>query len=639
MARYVSNTLEYVQYEQNTPRSSTMLVEHSYARSGGHKYTVTNFPLKIGDKVFIRNLGFTPSGGFTESPYIIVDNGDNVNLSVNQSALFSVKQNFTIKSVDNKTQNASYKSNFEIFEYHPPTIELASPDDVELKDGMTLNISGKIFDSYVGNVITIKYKIDNVFEGVLTTIISSGTENSFNKRLVYKNGKLFDDLKEITGVLTSHTPHLVYVWAEDSIGSKTDTKTGTFTVDYSEDSPDKSPTTLIGSIPVSQDFIRVMQSSTKKLFVKLEFYDSNMSYISEFTKEVSEKDLGEVSVDLRRPVRRTFSFSLNNNNNLFDWGENNLIWIDKRVKLYIGLKLPDGSVEYAPQGVFIISEPQDSHTADGKKTVITGQDKMWLMTDRRGKFIYETTLEEGLNIGEALKLIAMKSGETLFNFDEITETVPYTLTYQAGDNIYKALEELSLLAKGIIYYDVFGYLRFKKIDLDAYDNEPIHWFYRYNDPNEKFYTGNIRKFDETELANHIIVLGGSGQTAISSFEIIVDEENPIWRGNPYSIQKIGTLTYFHNNGNPDGLLTTDDECKWRAKYELMHRLQYAERVSLSITPNYIHDAGEIIEIVDEENSVEGKYLLERFSLPINPSIMTCECVKQKKVITDWDFIE
>lgn len=417
-------------------------------------------------------------------------------------------------------------------------------------------------------------------------------------------------------------------------------------------------------IPASQNFINAMERPVKELYLKIEIYDSKMNFISEITKKVSAKDIGTLSVDRTRPIRRSFSFTLDNASNEFTWGEDNLIWIDKRIKIYTGLKLPkttcqmlidrnvtcndlknktcmeltaDNSIEYIPQGVFILSEPTASHNKDGKKVTITGQDKAFLMTDKRGKFVNEQIIEKGAPISTAIKLIAQGAGETMFLFDDIDAIVPYELTYQPDDNRWKAIEELADFAKCDIYYDVNGYLRLQKYETDI-DLEPVVWTYKYGDHSERFYAGNVRKMDETDLANHIRVLGGSGQTATVIYDLVVDDNDPLWKGSPYSIQKIGRILYNHNNGQPDSLITTKDEAKWRAKYELMNRLGYAEKVELSLAPNWLHDAGDVIQIEDKEDGVTGKYKINSFQLPLIPNMMSCECVKYRKVISDWNEI-
>lgn len=388
-------------------------------------------------------------------------------------------------------------------------------------------------------------------------------------------------------------------------------------------------------IQASVDFIRAMKNPIKQVYLKLEMYDSQMRFIKEITSKVTRDSIGSLSVDADRDIRRSFSFTLNNKNNEFDWGSSEDVWIDKRVKLFTGLKTPKG-IDYVPQGVFILSEPSDTHNFDGKYTNVTGQDKAYLYTGNRGKFLNQLTIAVGTKITDAIKLIAR--GETLFNFDNVTTTVPYELTYEPNSNRWEAIKELALLAKCEVFYDVYGYLRLRQIDLNQINNYSPVWSYKYNGPTERFYAGNVRTMDEGTLANHILVLGGGSSTAVVRYELIVTNTDPLWANSPYAIEKIGESIYFHNNGNSDPVLMTTDDCKFRAKYELMKRLGYTERVSMNISPNYLHEVNELIFIQDDENNVQGNYVLKSFSLPLNPSLMSCECYKQEIVISNWDFI-
>lgn len=390
-------------------------------------------------------------------------------------------------------------------------------------------------------------------------------------------------------------------------------------------------------IPCSQDYLNALRAPIKEVYIKFEFYDYQMNYINEFTKQITENDLGSISVSSDRFVQRNFSFTLFNEQNEFTFSENSLVWIDKHVKLFLGLKLRNGIIEYVPQGVYCVTEISDSHTASGKYTKISAQDKGWKMVDKRGKFKNRLTLETGANIGESIKTLAGKVGETMFNFDSTYITIPYTIIYEPDNSIGDAISELALLARCTVGYDVFGFLRLKNIDLDEFDKIAPSWSYVYGDPNERFYAGNVRKMDESDLANHIVVYGGSSETVTSSYELIVTESNPLFQDSPYSIEKIGDIIYFHNNGNPDPLLDADS-CKYRAKYSLMQKLGYSEKLSLSISPNFLHDVNDVIQIEDVENNVSGKYLLKNFSIPLKPDLMSCECLKHRKVIESWDFI-
>jgi hypothetical protein len=387
-------------------------------------------------------------------------------------------------------------------------------------------------------------------------------------------------------------------------------------------------------IPYSDNFRKALLSPSKTLYVKMEMYDNQMNFIESIEKQVSQNDIGSISVDKSRPIRRNFSFSLINKDGKYTWNENSLVWINKRVKIYSGLQLKDGSIEYIPQGVFILTEPQTQHNPSGNITSISGQDKAYLYNDKRGKFVYETTIAEGINIATGIKTIA--EGETLFLFDNVTETVPYELTYSTSDNRWKAMQELAEFAKCEIFYDVNGYLRLKKVeDLNDLQNEAAVWSFTKGD---MFYAGNVRKMDESNLYNHYIAIGGGAENQTVRDEIIITESDPKWVNSPYSIEKIGRCVYFHNDGNADTLLSTVEECHWRNKYELMNRLGYSEQVSMNIAPLFVLDASDIINVEDSENGVTGRYMVNKFDIPLKPQLVTVECSKEVEIVTDWSAI-
>lgn len=385
----------------------------------------------------------------------------------------------------------------------------------------------------------------------------------------------------------------------------------------------------------STQYLHALQIPLKSMFIKIELYDSKMNYIKEITQNVTS-DIGFINVNNSNPIRRSFSLRLDNSKGEYLFGKDNLIWLNKRLILYTGLQLPNGEIEYIKQGVFVLTEPSDSHGLDGKYANITAVDKAFFLTDKRGKFINETVIEKGAKISSVIRTIASAVGETMFNFDDIADLVPYELSYEGTENRWTAIEELASFAKCKVYYDVNGYLRLKKLDLNEINTYPSVWTFKIGDP---FYAGNVRKMNDSELYNDIVVLGGSSDTATARYRLTVDETNSLWTNHPYSIQQIGLNTYHHNQGNPDPLLGgSDEECKWRAKYELMRKLGYTEELSLNIAPHFLLEADDIIEVYDQNNNVEGKYIINDVNIPLSPQAMTMNIQKKVQVISNWNFI-
>lgn len=389
-------------------------------------------------------------------------------------------------------------------------------------------------------------------------------------------------------------------------------------------------------IIASANFMNAMKSQNTQVFLKLELYDQNYNFLKEISQQITT-NIGSITITNDSPIRRSFSLNLDNTLGDFFFGENNLIWLDKRFKLYVGLKMWSGDIEYVPLGVYVLTQPQNQHTTQVNDTTINAVDKAYFMTDKRGLFVNNVTISTGAKITDAIRTLASQFGETLFNFDDVEDLVPYDLTYSGTDNVWKALQELAQIAKCVIYYNVYGYLTLRKIDLNYFDNQPITWSYNFDDQdNERFYAGSVRQLDDSNLYNDIVVLGGSSDTATCSYRLTVDETNPIWAGNPYSIQKIQNVTYYWNNGSPDSLLLTNDDCKFRAKYELMNRLGMTEKIQMSLALNFLHDVNDCVFVQDSKNGITGnKYIINQINLPLALQAMTMDVQKYEPVITDW----
>lgn len=114
-----------------------------------------------------------------------------------------------------------------------PTLTLTNPaDNQTLQEGSTFNVQGSASDVDSGNVVTIKYKINNGTTRALSSGVSDGSSPiSFAKTLTYHDKRIWDGTTDITGVdLAENTNHTLTVWAEDDQGGISNQETRTFTV-------------------------------------------------------------------------------------------------------------------------------------------------------------------------------------------------------------------------------------------------------------------------------------------------------------------------------------------------------------------------------------------------------------------------
>ncbi len=341
-------------------------------------------------------------------------------------------------------------------------------------------------------------------------------------------------------------------------------------------------------------FKKHMTAPVSEVQVKLQILDNNDNVVDEITPKLVD---GSISVDKERDIRRTAQITL---------AEHIDIWLDTRFKLLVGFE-----DEYIPQGVFIVTNPETLSRPTERTMTIQGNDKTYLLSGSPiGKFVYETTIEQGVKISTAIKELA--AGINKFLFDDCDVKVPYDLTYAAGNSRWKAMKELADLAVYALYFDANGYLRFRP-QYDLKTTPPV-WTYQPED--YTLYAGSNKRLDDSDLRNHILVIGGSSQTATVTAQAMND--NP---DSPFSIQRIGSRLHIHG---PDPLITTEELAQARADYELQKRLTLAEKVDIDLVPNYIHEAEDVIELIDPVNKINNKYELIRFTIPLRPQVTQAE---------------
>lgn len=101
-----------------------------------------------------------------------------------------------------------------------PNIRLAIKSS-ELFEGSQVDIKGTASDIDSGDVVTVKYKVNNSSIRNIKAYVSQGTEEAFSKVLTYKNGSLYDGSTLVIANLIDGN-HTITVWAEDNNGGKSE---------------------------------------------------------------------------------------------------------------------------------------------------------------------------------------------------------------------------------------------------------------------------------------------------------------------------------------------------------------------------------------------------------------------------------
>lgn len=163
----------------------------------------------------------------------------------------TVRFRVTAKDSRGAVSGYAYSETFNVIINKAPTLTLSTENDKTLYEENILDIKGQALDQDSGNIISVKYRIDNESIRTIDAKVSDGsTPLSFAKNLIFKQSKFYDGTTAITGVLAEGIAHTLTVWSEDDQGGKSANAVRTFQV-----VPNKPPSLVINAQSTKDNLI------------------------------------------------------------------------------------------------------------------------------------------------------------------------------------------------------------------------------------------------------------------------------------------------------------------------------------------------------------------------------------------------
>ncbi len=350
------------------------------------------------------------------------------------------------------------------------------------------------------------------------------------------------------------------------------------------------------------DYRQLHLQSVRKIIITVEVLDKDLNTI-ETIQGLSTG--GSINISSESLLRRTGSLSFT----LVDYlmpKQESLLWITNRIRIYVGIENAsslDSDITHFCIGTFYITEPNIDIDSASRSITITLEDNMmkWDQEELERKLV----IEAGTPLHTAVEELMRYYGE--FNIDvEFTElTIPYKLEFSEGDNISSVLTKLrDLYMDWVCYYDVEGIFRFKKMQIQREDGEPISWSF----VNEGDHITSFKEsFTYKELKNKVIVIGSTdektGLTPRAEAKITNEES-------PFHEDKIG----IKKKVIADSSLSTESQCNAKARYELFKSSTFQERLDITTAPIYFLDGNDIVEIIDPTTNKPEKFIIDSISL-------------------------
>jgi hypothetical protein len=338
----------------------------------------------------------------------------------------------------------------------------------------------------------------------------------------------------------------------------------------------------------------------KELKVKIEVlnkFDIVVDYIEGITLS------GSVDIKNDGLTRRSLSLTFVANSKT-EITPNSRLWINRRVRVFIGILNYSNEVEYFNLGIFVISNPEKSTTNSGTTISIKGYDKGSLFKEELG--IY-TVFSANTPVVEAIKALGGLIGENKFLLENTGYVIPYEMKLQGETAIEKAMKDLNDMYMSYqIYYNLDGYLVYEKMQNRL--NDPIIWSFK---DSLDFHLNKTKTYNYDDVKNNISVIGNLDEKTGVQPRYVATVTG---LDKPFSIDNIGK----RSNTFAMDKYSTDEQCKQKALYELEKAQNLANTITINTIPIYlINDVNKIIEVYDYDIDETEKYLIDSVSIPLN----------------------
>lgn len=169
--------------------------------------------------------------------------------------------------------------------------------DLTLSEGKTIQVEGSATDADNGNVVTVKYKINNGTARALNSGVSNGnTPISFAKTLTYSSKRIWDGSTDVAGVdLAENTDHTLTIWSEDDQGGKSAEVTRKFQVVWNRPPSISGNDTNLGAIGTTPSINYTVTEPESDSFTITEFL--NGQQIRSFSGVAGQQNTATIDQD------------------------------------------------------------------------------------------------------------------------------------------------------------------------------------------------------------------------------------------------------------------------------------------------------------------------------------------------------
>lgn len=335
--------------------------------------------------------------------------------------------------------------------------------------------------------------------------------------------------------------------------------------------------------------------------------------------EIPNEDIklgGSYSENYQDGQRRSLSFSLYNESgrytpNIFTF------WAGTRLRLDVGLLLPDDSLIWFQKGIFVINKINPSLVPSEATVSIEAGDKFSLFENKTGTLDSSYEIPVGSDIKSVISgILLMDDGsntpydtkEIIYHKDFEGKKTQATISKSAGETLGSILLDLAVQLSAEIFYNSNGNLTLIPTNEVSLDYEkPLMCHYADFDGDMTNLNFN---FDLTSIINRIIVMGNNVSGSFVKATAVND--NP---SSPLYYKRIGYRTGSVIN---DTNISSNVLAEERAAYELRKVSIIQTSTSISVLLNPLISVNNLISLTSDFYDLTAeRFLVQQISYSLD----------------------
>ncbi|MEG0899802.1 MAG: DUF5048 domain-containing protein [Oscillospiraceae bacterium] len=307
-------------------------------------------------------------------------------------------------------------------------------------------------------------------------------------------------------------------------------------------------------------------------------------------------------------------------------GETSKVWLDKRVRIFIGFENIRDGMHWYKLGTYMLNTFNYSFSETDASLSISCEDLMCSLNGTRGGDLpaLEAETPMGTSIRQAIiDTVTQLGGVKKYRIDDVvvsgqSATVPYDLKFSDQMNVAGIIDKLATLYPAYEYFfDEDGVFIFQAIPTCVDDDIVLD-----NQILQQLVVDENSTVDITTIKNHIVVYGETKSDGIQiKGEFYNDNPN-----SPFSVSKLGHIYKIMNNESTKQI-PTNDLANQRASYECWLATNLTDTINLNLILVPWLKVNQKIRYLSRAQNEEYDYIIKRISKNFSEGTVTVEAMR------------